>query len=122
MHLWKNELIYSLDVLGNSSLASGESQISPKGEKFKNSEFKKIVFLRENPMRKILSKIHKYKLNYFPNQYLSARQLFSQNAFLHRGFVHLWTQFQEFLRSFLSRFSSWAPPARKRGPSCLVVI
>lgn len=70
-------------------------------------------------MRKILSKIHKYKLNYFPNQYLSASQLFSQNAFLHCGFVkHLWTKFQEFLRSFLSWFSSWAPPARK-GPVLL---
>ena len=70
-------------------------------------------------MRKILSKIHKYKLNYFPNQYLSARQLFSQNAFLHCGFVkHLWTTFQEFLKSFLSQFSSWAPPTRK-GPTLL---
>ena len=88
MHQWKNELLYSLGCIRKQFFGKWiESNIPKGGEKFKNSEFKKIVFIRENPLRKVLSTIHKYKLNYFPNQYLSARQLFSQNAFLHCGFV-----------------------------------
>lgn len=51
-------------------MASLENKVSLKGVggKFKNGELKKIVFLKENPMRKVLSKIHIRKLNYFMNK------------------------------------------------------
>lgn len=68
MHLWKNEIIYSLGCFRKQLFGNSREQHIPEGgEKFKNSELKKIVFLKENPLRKVLSKIHMCKLNSFMN-------------------------------------------------------
>lgn len=81
------------DVLGNSSLANLEWKVSLErfigvrrsdGGGFKRSELEKIVFLKESPEREAfsLSPSHICKLNYWGNQYLSSRILFSRNGVL----------------------------------------